>query len=441
MDKIKSFLNNSLDKVEQFDPGFIEGTIKEVKGILVKAVLPGCGIGDLVTISSATKKIRSEVVGFEDDEVLLAPLDRMEGINSNWKVKSEGGAIKIPVGMGLKGRILDGLGRPIDGEAPIKHEQLCSIYKQAPHPLKRPLIQKPLITGIRAVDGFLTLGLGQRAGLFAGSGVGKSFLMGILARRSTADVNVVCLVGERGREVREFITNSLGDKGLKKSVIVAATSDKSSLVRSHAPRTATTIAEYFRDQGLNVLLLVDSLTRFARATRETALSLGEPPARRGYPPSIFAKLPALLERTGTSEKGSITAIYTVLVEGGDMEEPIADEVRGIVDGHMVLSRELAVLGHYPAISISQSISRLMTSITDKEHQNRARKIRSLIGALEQNNALIKAGAYEKGNDPTIDQALQVREQIEQFLIQGDSFSPLENTIEQLGKIVESAVKS
>ncbi|MBU1239206.1 FliI/YscN family ATPase, partial [Myxococcota bacterium] len=312
---------------------------------------------------------------------------------------------------------------PMDDKAPLEKGVSRSLWATPPHPLRRRPISQPFVTGIRAIDTLMTLGKGQRVGLFAGSGVGKSTLMGMIARKAQADVIVVCLVGERGREVQEFISDSLGPEGLAKSVLVVSTSDSPALVRAKAPATATAIAEHYRDQGLDVLLFIDSLTRFARAEREIALSLGEPPARRGFPPSVFARLPALLERAGNGEKGSITAIYTVLVEGGDMEEPVTDEVRGIVDGHIMLSRTLASLGHFPAIDIPGSVSRVMGKVTTPEHNNRAREVKGLISALEKSRDLLRVGAYEPGGDPQLDRAVTLMNDLNAFLCQSGSDSP------------------
>ena len=343
------------------------------------------------------------------------------------------------VGKQLLGRILDGLGDPLDAEdhGPLEYEAEYPVSAEPPKALKRERVTKPISVGIKSIDGLLTVGEGQRIGFFAAAGVGKSTLIGMIARNTEADVNVICLVGERGREVREFLEKDLGEEGLKRSVVIISTSDEPSLVRLKAAYVATAIAEYFRDQGLRVMLMMDSITRFARALREVGLAVGEPPAREGYTPSVFSTLPRLLERSGNSDKGSITAFYTILVAGDDMNEPIADETRSILDGHIVLSRDLAARAQYPAIDISQSVSRVMDDIIDVEHRDAARKLREIVANYEKERDLILIGAYEEGSDPKVDYAIEKIEEVNTFLKQnvGDKFS-FEETLEQLQGLFE-----
>ena len=398
------------------------GYLTHAVGTSLRAVVPGARVGDLVHIESeGNALLPAEITGFTRDEVYLAPLGSSQGIAPRDKVHALRRSFSIKVSDTMLGRVLDGLGSPIDGQGLLgaqkgKVEQLVSA--KAPHPLLRPRIDKAMRTGVRTIDGLCTLGQGQRIGLFAGSGVGKSSLLGQIARASDADVAVLCLVGERGREVREFLETTLGEEGLRKSVVVCATSDAPALVRMKSAFVATTIAEHFRDQGKHVLLLVDSLTRFVRAAREVALAGGEMPARRGYPASAFSCLPSLLERAGTTPSGSITGIYTVLVEGEDLDEPVSDEVRGLLDGHIVLSRALAHRGRYPAIDPTRSLSRVMVQITEKEHQEAARKFRAHIAAYEEKRDLVVLGAYKPGSDKQLDDALRRLETLEAFLRQG-----------------------
>ncbi|PID38998.1 MAG: flagellum-specific ATP synthase FliI [Proteobacteria bacterium] len=418
-------------------PVEVKGRVTALTGLVLRARLPGVHAGELVRIRMAGREadrtrgadggeLEAEVVGFSGDEVILMPLGDPSGVGPDSLVEAAGLA-ELGVGEALLGRVLDGLGRPLDGESPAGQLTPWPLARSAPDPLSRPRITRPLQLGVRALDGLLTVGEGQRVGLFAGSGVGKSTLLGQIARQTNADICVVCLVGERGREVREFIEESLGEEGLSRSVVVCATSDVPPLVRLKSAQVATAIAEYFRACGSRVLLLMDSVTRYARALREVGLAAGEPPARRGYPPSVFAALPKLLERTGTSPEGSITAIYTVLVEGGDMEEPIADEVRGILDGHVVLTRDLAQRNHWPAIDILQSLSRVMSQITDSTHQKAAAELRQLLAAYERRRDLIALGAYERGSEPQTDRAIDLMPRLEAYLCQHPNE---ENTLEQ-----------
>ncbi|HKQ71868.1 MAG TPA: FliI/YscN family ATPase [Polyangiaceae bacterium] len=392
------------------------GRVRAVTGLSVRATLPGARIGDVVVIRRKGEPLPGEIVGFEAGEAIVLPLGTLAGVGPDDAVESTGAPLEVRASDALLGRVVDGLGRPLDGVRP--HEGAAIPVDRSPPPaLERKAVVRPLATGIRVIDGLLTLGEGQRLGLFAGSGVGKSTLLGAIARGTEADVVVVALVGERGREVGEFLEHSLGSEGRKKSVVVVATSDAPALERLRAAQVATAYAEYFRDRGRSVMLLVDSVTRFARAQREVGLSAGEPPARRGYPPSVFAMLPRLLERSGQSARGSITAIYTVLVEGGDMDEPIADEVRGIVDGHVVLDRAVAARGLYPAVDVTVSLSRVMGSIVDKAHQGAAKKMRDLVALYESKRDLLLLGAYAKGTDKELDRAIELMPRIEGFLRQ------------------------
>ncbi len=417
---MKLDLDRALRVVDDARTAVVTGKVSEITGLVVRATIPGIRHGEMVEIERAgMEPLPAEVVGFRGDEAVLLPLGEPAGVGPDSAVTPRGRPLVLRCGDALLGRVVDGLGVPIDGGPPLDEDlEEWAVDRPAPDPLTRRRVESPLPTGVRAIDGFLTLGEGQRIGLFAGSGVGKSTLLGQIARSSSADVNVICLVGERGREVREFIEDSLGEEGLERSVVVCATSDAPSLVRLKSTFVATAIAEWFRDRrGARVLMLVDSLTRFARAQREVGLSAGEPPARQGYPPSVFAALPRLVERTGNSSDGSITAIYTVLVAGGDMDEPIADEVRGIVDGHIVLDRELGARGRWPAIDILHSVSRVMPSVASEQHVAAARRARELLATYERHRDLITLGAYKAGADPKVDDAIARIDGIEDFLRQ------------------------
>lgn len=395
------------------------GKVVQVVGVVVESTGPQVSIGELCHIVTNRTKppVPAEVVGFRENRVLLMPLADVEQIASGNEVIGTGKTRSLPVAMNLCGRVLDGLGRPLDGKGPILPEAEYPVYKAPPHPLKRQRITEPLCFGVRAIDGVLTCGKGQRIGIFAGSGVGKSTLLGMIARSSSADVNVIAMIGERGREVREFIEKHLGEEGMKRSVVVVATSDQPAILRLQGALVATSIAEYFRDQGLDVMFTMDSVTRFAWAQREIGLAIGEPPTTRGYTPSVFALLPKLLERSGAGERGSITGLYTVLVEGDDMNEPVADTVRGILDGHIVLSRTLAHQGHYPAIDILPSVSRLMPDLVSSEHLQAATRMRDLTATYRHSEDLISIGAYVRGSNPKIDEALANMDQINEFLCQ------------------------
>ncbi len=417
-----------------------QGKVVSVTGLGIRVALPGARIGDVIQIERRSgAPVDAEIVGFDSGQAVAVPLGALAGIGPDEPVHTTGAPLEVRAGLGLLGRVVNGLGRPLDGEGLPRGLQTVPVDRAPPPALARTRITVPLATGIRAIDGLLTLGVGQRVGLFAGSGVGKSSLLGALARGSRADAVVVALVGERGREVGEFLDNSLGVEGRRRSVVVVTTSDASALERLRAAQVATALAEAMRDQGANVLLLVDSVTRFARAQREVGLAAGEPPARRGYPPSVFAALPRLLERAGTAPAGSITAIYTVLVEGDDMDEPIADEVRGILDGHIVLDRHLASHGHYPAIDITRSVSRVMPSLVSHEAQQAAAAVRSLISAYEQKRDWILLGGYVKGSDTRLDRAVLAKPEIDAFLRQSSTeISAFEETWSKLTLLARKA---
>jgi type III secretion protein N (ATPase) len=411
------------------------GRVTAVTGLSLRFTMPGVRVGDVVHVKRRGRPLACEVVGFEASQAIAMPLGSLVGVGPDDEVESTGGPLLVRASEQLLGRVVDGLGRPFDG-GPIVEGELTPVDRDPPSALERPPVSRPLPTGVRVIDGLVTLGEGQRMGLFAGSGVGKSTLLGAIARGAEADVVVVALVGERGREVGEFLDHSLGAEGRKKSVVVVATSDVAALERLRAAQVATAFAEHFRDRGARVLLLVDSVTRFARAQREVGLAAGEPPARRGYPPSAFAVLPRLLERAGQASRGSITAIYTVLVEGGDMDEPIADEVRGILDGHVVLDRTVAARGRYPAVDVTVSLSRVMDAIVAKEHREGARRLRAAIATFEAKRDLVTLGAYAKGSDKELDDAIVRLPRIEAFLQQDPrDRSPLESTVAALARAV------
>lgn len=414
------------------------GKIEKIVGLTIESSGPVCNMGDVCRIYSKDMQshIFAEVVGFSDHRVLLMPYTDIEGIGPGSIVDNTGDKLMVKAGNKLIGRIIDAIGNPLDGGPPIEYTDSVPIAGVPVNPLARPKIAEPIELGVKAIDGLLTIGKGQRMGIFAGSGVGKSTLMGMIARKVKADLNVIALVGERGREVREFIENDLGEEGMARSVVVVATSDQPAMMRNKCPMTATAIAEYFCSQGKDVLLMMDNLTRFAMAQREVGLSTGEPPIARGYTPSIYAAMPKLLERAGCFEKGSITGIYAVLVEGDDTNEPISDTVRGIIDGHIVLSRKIAAQNHYPAIDILPSISRLMSIIADKEHQAAAGKLRNLLSMYTNNADLIAIGAYKKGTNPALDEAIKKIDKINGFLTQErtESFD-MEDTIRMLKEAV------
>lgn len=396
------------------------GKIENIVGMSMEASGGKASIGDIAYIYNEDRKeqIPVEVVGFKDDKIQLMAYENMSGIAAGSFVRNTRRRLKIPVGDFLRGRIIDAKGEAMDGKGPFENPKYYYVENPYINPMTRPPITDPLEFGVKAIDGMNTIGKGQRIGIFAGSGVGKSTLLGMIARNVKADINVVALVGERGREVREFIEKDLGPEGMKRSVLIVATSDQPAMLRMKCPLVATTIAEYFKNQGKDVLLMMDSLTRFAMAQREIGLAIGEPPVARGYTPSIYAEFPKLLERSGNFKEGSITGIYTVLVEGDDTNEPIADTVRGIVDGHIVLSRKLANANHFPAIDVSASISRLMTNIVSEEHRKMASEIRDILSLYEKNEDLISIGAYKSGTNPKLDVAIAKIEKINKFLCQG-----------------------
>jgi ATP synthase in type III secretion protein N len=412
------------------------GRLRSVVGLAIEADLPGIRLGELCEIERRNAPpLLAEVVGFRDQAATLLPLGRADGLGPDDLVRPAEQRLAVTFGPGLLGRVLDGLGQPLDGGPELEGERR-EVMADAPNALSRPRVQQRLTTGVRVLDAFVALAEGQRIGLFAGSGVGKSSLLGQIARQADADVFVACLVGERGRELNEFLEDVLGERGRQRGVVVCASSDSPPLVRMKSPYVATAIAEGFRDQGKRVLLLMDSVTRFARAARDVGLAAGEAPARRGFPPSVFAALPALVERAGTAPKGSITAVYTVLVEGDDLDEPIADELRGVLDGHIVLSRELASRGHYPAVDVPKSLSRLMDRVTDPAARATASAVRAHLAVYEQKRDLIALGAYSPGTDRKLDAAVQRIERIEAFLRQdARELCPLPQTLAALAQLV------
>lgn len=405
--------------LRQIDPIRYNGKVMQVIGLTVESEGPDARIGDVCHIYPlhSSEPIAAEVVGFRNNRVILMPLGEIQAIGPGCDVVSTGQPLTVPVGTELLGQVLDGLGRPLDGTDLPSHMTRYSTNNTPQNPLKKQRITEPISVGVKAIDGLLTVGKGQRVGIFAGSGVGKSTLLGMIARNTSADVNVIGLIGERGREVKDFIERDLGEEGLKRSVVVVATSDQPALIRMKGALIATSIAEYFRDLGMNVMMLMDSVTRYATALREVGLAVGEPPATRGYTPSVFANLPRLLERSGTGAKGSITAFYTVLVDGDDMNEPIADTVRGILDGHIVLDRKLAGKGHYPAIDVLSSVSRLMKEIVPASHQEHAETLKKYLSIYTESEDLIHIGAYQHGTNPDVDRSLQYIQAIRSFMTQ------------------------
>lgn len=417
------------------------GRATRVVGLVIEASGLDVPLGELCRVSSLSDEstVLAEVVGFHDRGVLLMPLGGLEGVHPGSIVEPLGRSFGVDVGPGLLGRVLNGLGQPIDEKGGIGETVRMPLSADPVNPLVRETIDEPLATGVRAIDGPLTLGRGQRVGIFAGSGVGKSTLLGMIARRASADVNVIALLGERGREVRDFIENSLGPEGLARSVVVVATGDEAALVRARGALVATAIAEYFRDEGKQVLLMVDSVTRVAMAWREIGLAVGEPPTTKGYPPSVFAALPRLLERAGNGATGGISGIYTVLVEGDDFNEPVADAARSILDGHIVLTRKLATLGQFPAIDTLQSASRVRDDVIVDGHRQAANVLQRLLAAYREKEDLIAIGAYQAGSDPMVDNAIRMREPILSFLMQGsDEYTPFNESRQQLLALAEAA---
>ena len=407
------------DILKDVNPIRVSGRLTKVIGLVLESEGPKARIGEVCILKNRAGKevTKSEIVGFRDGTILSMILGDLDEIIPGMEIFATGESLTVNVGDALLGRILDGLGNPIDDKGKIRASSRRSIYAIPPNPLQRQRINQPLSTGIRAIDGLISLGKGQRMGIFAGSGVGKSTLLGMIARNTSADINVIALIGERGREVREFIEKDLGTEGLNRSIVVVATSDSPSLLRVKAALLATTIAEYFRDRGMDVMLMMDSATRLAMAQREVGLTIGEPPTSKGYTPSVFSVLQKTMERAGTASEGSITGLYTVLVEGDDLNEPISDAVRGILDGHIVLSRKMASMGHYPAIDVLQSISRVMSDIVTTEHYKSAKYLNELMATYTSAEDLVSVGAYHKGSSPKIDTAISMHDIINDFLRQ------------------------
>ena len=424
-----------LGRLDEIEMTTVSGRITETIGMVIRAIVPNVKTGEVCLVKrEGMEPLMCEVIGFTSEEVILSPLGEMTGIGPSSEVIPTHRPLSVRVGPGLLGRILDALGRPLDEatKGPLITEGYVPIMRAPPDATKRKIIREPISVGVRVFDGVLPTGLGQRVGIFAAAGGGKSTLLGMIARNAVADVNVISLVGERGRELREFIERDLGPEGLKRSVLVISTSDQASQLRLNAANVGTAIAEYFRDQGKSVIFMMDSITRFARAIREVGLAAGEPPARGGYTPSVFSTLPRLLERTGNSDIGSITAFYTILVAGDDMNEPVADEVRSILDGHIILSADLARQYHYPAVDVLSSVSRVLTSITTKEHQQLIGKIREVLATYKKNELLIKIGEYKRGSDKNVDFAIDYVDKVNRFLRQGiEERSTWQETQQQL----------
>ena len=435
------YITQVLDRaVEDAQPIEVKGRVIQVVGTIIKASVPGLKVGEVCILRNPWEnfEVQAEVVGFTREAALLTALGAMTGISAQTEVIPTRRVHMVPVGDSLLGRVVDGLGRPIDAErkGPIRPEAYYPVFADPPGPLERRIISRPISLGIRAIDGMLTCGEGQRMGIFAAAGGGKSTLLASIIRNTEAEVSVLALIGERGREVREFIEKDLGEEGLRRAVVVCATSDRSSMERLKAAYVATSIAEFFRDKGKKVLLMMDSVTRFGRAQREIGLAAGEPPTRRGFPPSVFSELPKLMERAGNSAKGSITALYTVLVEGDDMTEPIADETRSILDGHIILSRKLAQVNHYPAIDILASISRCQSAIVPKDHKEAAAKLREILAKYQEVELLLRIGEYQKGADRATDEAIAKIDKVNAFLCQGLAERPqYDETIRRLKEAV------
>jgi len=426
-------LINGLDLIK------LNGKVSDVIGLVIISSGPNVSLGEICRIvdKQGREVCLSEVVGFKEGKVMSIALGEVQNISPASEIIATGRTFMVPVGDGLLGRVIDSLGNPIDGKGPLEFSNFRSIYNDPPNPLERERIKQPLQTGVRAIDALLTVGKGQRVGIFAGSGVGKSVTLGMMARNTNAEVNVITLIGERGREVREFIEKDLGEEGLRKSVVIVATSDRSALLRMKGAFVGTTIAEYFRDRGCDVLLMMDSVTRFAMAQREIGLTIGEPPTTKGYTPSVFALLPKFLERAGVTKKGSMTGFYTVLVDGDDMTEPIADAVRSILDGHIVLSRKIANKGQYPAIDTLQSVSRVMPDIVNESHFKRAMIFNEIIATYNEAEDLINIGAYAKGSNPQVDHALSKINSLRTFLKQDMNEKTIfESSINRLNDLIE-----
>jgi len=436
--RLSEKIENYLNVLNGIDPYKVNGKIVQVIGMIVESIGPSVSIGEICTIKSRNgdDMAIAEVVGFRNNRVLSMVLGDVSKISPGNEIVASGKPFIIGVGPKLLGRVINGLGEPLDDKGELEIEEYSTIYNDAPHPLNRKRVLESISTGIRAIDTLLTMGKGQRMGIFAGSGVGKSVLLGMIARNTSADVNVISLVGERGREVRDFIERDLGQEGLKRSVVVVSTGEQPALIRIKAAFIATTIAEYFRNRGLDVMLMMDSITRVAMAQREVGLAIGEPPTTKGYTPSVFSMLPKLLERAGNSNNGSITGLYTVLVDGDDMNEPIADASRSILDGHIVLTRKLASAGHYPAIDVLQSISRVMPDVTNDKHKELATKLLDLLATYTESEDLINIGAYVKGSNPKIDNAISMIQPIREFLKQKiDEKTTFEESLKKLSMLM------
>ena len=438
-EQVNEILEQYLEVIEETEPIKVNGKVTDVIGFIIVSIGPNVSLGEVCTVidKNGNEVCKAEVVGFKEGKVLSIALGEIHNISPSCEIIASGKSFSIGVGEKLLGRVLDGFGNPIDGKGEIEYSSIRRVFREPPNPLTRDRITKPLQTGVRAIDGLLTVGKGQRVGIFAGSGVGKSVMLGMIAKNTSADVSVIVLVGERGREVREFIEKDLGEEGLKRSVIVVATSDKPSLARIKAAYIGTTIAEYFRDLGKDVVLMMDSVTRFAHAQREVGITIGEPPTTKGYTPSVFAVLPKLLERAGTSKTGTITGFYTVLVDGDDMTDPIADSVRSILDGHFVLSRKIANKGQFPAIDPLQSVSRVMPDIVPNDHRARAMEFNEILSSYNEAEDLINIGAYVKGSNPQIDHALNKIQDLRKFLKQDMKEKALyEDTIARLETLID-----
>lgn len=433
-------LNDLISALPGLEPLQWSGRVKEIVGLLIASEGPAAAVGDFCEIRSAQgRTVRTQVVGFRDNSVLLMPLEETGGLQPGDRVVARPEAARVEVGPQLLGRVLDGFGKPMDGGPSIDPEALYDLYATPPGPLDREHITEPLVTGVRAIDSLLPFGKGQRIGIFGGSGVGKSTLLGAMARHNSADVSVIALIGERNREVRDFLENELGPEGRKRSVVICATSDMPAPLRIRAGFVALAVAEYFRDLGKSVLLVMDSVTRLAMAQREIGLAAGEPPSQKGYTPSVFNLLPRVFERAGNFPKGSITGFFTVLVEGDDFNEPICDAVRAILDGHIILSRELGAMGHYPAIDILNSVSRLASKVATPEQREAARKIREALASYQQSEDLINLGAYAAGSNARLDTAIRIRPNLMQFLRQPpDVSAPMDETLKQLYLLAQHA---
>jgi len=438
--QIATRFDKYFDKLESMRPYKMMGRVVKITGLVIESAGPVASVGEMCRVTMRNgKNIPAEVVGFRDKNVLLMPLEETVGLHPGSYVSVSHEPYSVAVGPEVLGRVLDGRGKPIDGQGAINTKVLQPVHNLPPNPLKRERVDEAISTGVQVIDSLLTFGLGQRVGIFSGSGVGKSITMGMIARNSSADVNVIALIGERGRELRDFIERDLGEEGLKRSVVVAVTSDQAALLRVKGALVATAIAEYFANLGLNVMLMMDSVTRVAMAQREIGLAIGEPPTTKGYTPSVFAFLPRLLERAGNFKKGSITGLYTVLVEGDDMNDPVADTVRSILDGHVVLSRKLAAAGRYPAVDVLQSISRVMIDVISKKHLASVNKVREILATYEEAEDLINIGAYVKGSNPRIDYAISMIDKIVDFKKQ-DMFenTTLEESVKKMEELLANS---